>query len=204
MDWITTTLIVIAAAAGILLIIKLIFMKDTFITINIHTGQENFCEEPKRKPWHPKVFINKSYKLKTKGVIMEGNVKVDQRGLLVFDSPKDKYGNATSINGEAAFSSSDDSICEFRKATQGEIDEFNNDPATVEGDKIPEANFPFTGAWKSKETVGAALLKISGDPSEADNDQPAEGSFTMNVGAGGAVTFGNVQLKGAKDDDDDN
>lgn len=191
-----TNLILIIAAIVLSILYKIFFMRD--IHIHIHES----CEEQQPKKWHPKVFINKSYKLKTKGVIMEGNVKVDQRGLLVFDSPKDKYGNPTSINGEASFSSSDDNIAEFRKATQEEIDEYNNDPATAEADKIPGALAPFTGSFKSKESVGAALLKISGDPSEAENDMPVEGSFTLHVGAGSAANFGNVQLKGVKDDED--
>lgn len=155
--------------------------------------------------WHAKLFINFSnHTLNKKGDIMEGNSKVDQRGLLVFGGPKDKYKNPTTLNGDGVFSSSDEEIATITKATQADIDEYNNDLATPEADKILPAEFPYVGAWKSNSKVGAALLKLIGDPSTADDDTPIESSFTLNVGAGAASNFGTVRLVGTRDDEDDN
>lgn len=153
--------------------------------------------------WHPiEIIIN--HKLKIKGVIMEANVKVDQTGLVVFDSPKDKYGNATTLNGELDFTSSDEEVASFAKATQEEIDAYNNDPATQEPDKIPADLAPYVGTFKSHGKVGTALLKVVGDPTAAEDDTPVEGTLTLHVGAGNASNFGTVSLKGVKDDADEN
>jgi hypothetical protein len=152
---------------------------------------------------HVKMFINHYYKSNTKGVIMEANVKVDQTGLAVFDSPKDKYGNNTGLNGDLTFSSSDDSVATFTKATQEEIDAYNNDANTQEADKIPAELAGYVGTFKSNGTVGTALLKVTGDPSTADDDTPVEGTLTLHVGAGNASNFGTVRLLGVKDDTDE-
>ena len=158
---------------------------------------------PSLASFHAIMFINLSLKKIKKGDnIMEGNAQVDQLGLLVFDGPKDKYENPTTLDGDANFSSSDENIATFTKATQEQIDEYNNDPGTLDADKIPAANFPYTGSVKTNKTVGAVLLKIKGPNTNSTDSTDVESSFTLNVGAGAASSFGTVKLVGVKEDPD--